>query len=64
MNLSMIWVSTGDPPFDMGAILKCNECLDWQADIDGVSLPDVIRFAEAHIDDAVSAGLPGHVATP
>ncbi len=33
----------------LGAVLRCTEHPDWEVDVDGTSLPDVIHRAEKHV---------------
>jgi hypothetical protein len=36
---------------DGGAVLRCVHCVEWEADIDGTSAPDVERSARDHVAD-------------
>ena len=48
-DLSPVYTTTGNPPFQMGAVLRCFEHPEWEADADGTSLPDSIRKAIDHV---------------
>jgi hypothetical protein len=50
--LSMIYTTTGEKPFDMGAEIRCQDHPDWWSDADGTNLPDVIKAAVEHLKES------------
>jgi hypothetical protein len=34
-----------------GCVLRCTRCPEWEVDVDGTLLPQVIRRAEEHVRD-------------
>ncbi len=52
LDLSPIYTTTGEVPFEAGAELRCEAHPDWWADVDGTNFPDVIKKAEDHVEDA------------
>lgn len=49
VDLSSVYTTTGDPPFEVGAVLRCHDHPEWEVDADGTDLPHSIRRATDHV---------------
>jgi hypothetical protein len=59
IDLSLIYTTTGEKPFEMGAELRCQEHPEWWSDADGTNLPDVIKAAQEHVREEHRAHVDG-----
>lgn len=50
-DLRDIYISTGVPPFQEGAVLKCHVHPEWEADVDGTDMESAIRKATDHVTE-------------